>query len=746
MFKLSGKLCFLTATLSFGLASGSFAFTDGLPDYEPPFAAKEWKPQAVELKIWDVPSKSGTEIQPYLICGNKKVGCRETSFGLKAPGICDQLMSVLIDGKVFASWQISGWIPGFDGGHPFTTKDGTTPEITADKEKQSFTFRKEYQMSKDETDVYSQTASPAGDGKVLFTYDMGISPEKFATLPKGSGLSPEFYFEKPSLDLGLSVNGERLKLIPLEELMALPKNQSGSIRKPLKTFEACDEIVVSPDNPAAGFTLRLRAKGKVAIFEGYYQGRRSLSLNLPCDPEKVNGSFVIDFGASAVADKDAPPPLCGVDFWKNDRMHIPAPTSRNLMPNPSFEQGLRYWNWFSTGSSKYEPQPGNAPCYELSDDAKFGHFALKCNGTWGNRPLMSFPIPVLNGKTYTVSFYAKALTPTNFTLGLGTMIENGTPGWPEALGKSWNAGTDWQRYSYTVKAGAPALQLFFAGPKNSTVFLDGLQLEEGEQVTDFVSPEVEGRLVTSDPDNSLQPGDTFNAAMEISGVPGISGEVLISVFDYYREKLYECKFPFVLDKDGLGKIALPMDYKTLGKGFFVVKAEYRVAGKEPIFDYYRLSVMDYLDKKHATNELFGNSCSASVITRGDDLARQFIRWGWGSTSVGGLDDVLLKYRITNYCAAIYWGLLDANQLKALFGENYKDYAHHGSLKFNILLDVLSADDKLPLIEQFSYEIAKKYPNQKRWSWDGELDGRSDLIRHGDFSGYAKLITAMHRGI
>ena len=88
-----------------------------LPDIDPPFAAKVQKPQPAELKIWNVPSKSGTAIQPYLVCGNKKVGCRETFLGLKAPGICDQLTSALIDGKVFASWQISGGIPGLDGGY-----------------------------------------------------------------------------------------------------------------------------------------------------------------------------------------------------------------------------------------------------------------------------------------------------------------------------------------------------------------------------------------------------------------------------------------------------------------------------------------------------------------------------------------------------------------------------------------------------------------------------------------------------
>ena len=36
----------------------------------------------------------------------------------------------------------------------------------------------------------------------------------------------------------------------------------------------------------------------------------------------------------------------GIDFWANDRLHLPDyGASTNLVQNPSFEAGLRYWGY-----------------------------------------------------------------------------------------------------------------------------------------------------------------------------------------------------------------------------------------------------------------------------------------------------------------------------------------------------------------------------------------------------------------
>ena len=61
------------------------------------------------------------------------------------------------------------------------------------------------------------------------------------------------------------------------------------------------------------------------------------------------GLFVLT-ASSAVAE----PGPNGIDFWANDRLHLPDyGASTNLILNPSFEAGFRYWGFCSYCSGYY---------------------------------------------------------------------------------------------------------------------------------------------------------------------------------------------------------------------------------------------------------------------------------------------------------------------------------------------------------------------------------------------------------
>ena len=115
---------------------------------------------------------------------------------------------------------------------------------------------------------------------------------------------------------------------------------------------------------------------------------------------------------------DRPPPVRGIDFYAHDRLHVPLPPTRNLLPNPSFESGLRYWRFNENGSHRYVP--GGVPGQEIVDGGLFGRCALKLNAVPGKRILFSFPTPLEEGKTYTLSAYAKSSSGAkcDFWLGL----------------------------------------------------------------------------------------------------------------------------------------------------------------------------------------------------------------------------------------------------------------------------------------------------------------------------------------
>lgn len=116
-------------------------------------------------------------------------------------------------------------------------------------------------------------------------------------------------------------------------------------------------------------------------------------------------SSVIDLGEVELTSAAAPPPVGDIDFWKDDATHVPLPPTRNVMVNPSFEQGLRYWTWIG-GGAKYTPT--DRPKYEIVPEGRFGPSALKINPVQMQSPgIHTLPMSLHKGKTYTLSFYAR---------------------------------------------------------------------------------------------------------------------------------------------------------------------------------------------------------------------------------------------------------------------------------------------------------------------------------------------------
>jgi len=75
-------------------------------------------------------------------------------------------------------------------------------------------------------------------------------------------------------------------------------------------------------------------------------------------------------------------------------------------------------------------------------------------------------------------------------------------------------------------------------------------------------------LRTSDPDGMMAAGQKIDAEFELSGNPITAGDVELSVYDYYRERRFQQKFPFTVNKDGKANIQLPFDSLKLGTGVF----------------------------------------------------------------------------------------------------------------------------------------------------------------------------------
>ena len=712
----------LFANLALGMASlfPSAPPESSLPNPPPPFLAESGKPAAPELRVMSIAQDGASLEQPSLWVGNKRIGFRER--GIRNH---DQTAQIMVDNHEVMSFQFWGSTPGTGNfGYPFKTKDGTTPQLTYDKAANSITYAKEYVQANGESATFSYTVKAVGDSKVDVSWDVGISQAKFEANPKDyAGVAPWFMSSNAYRQEQVRINGKKVKFTDKSVLV------SGR-ETPVMGGTDGFELTYAPDKPLRSFSIKLPGYYEYGISEGI-AGSDACNVCIRVGTKKrlAADTFTIDFGDVAGRATSAPPPVAGIDFWEHDRFCVPAPTTRNLMPNPGFEQGLRFWAWWG-GGGKYNPS--DIPAYAISSDAKFGKNALWIRPGKGAQPMCSFIIPVVKGKTYTVSVYAKTEKPTA-TFSLGVQGVKGSQfDWMSAF-KSVHklTTTEWERKSFTFTADCAGVSLMLGTGQN--LLIDGLQFEEGAAATEFVAPEVEGFLTTTDPDNNLALGQPVNAGFTLSGKPEAQGTVRLQLFNYYREALYDLNLPYALDATGSARLELPFDGKRLGTGVFVMQADFTPKSGTASRDYYRLSIMEFLENKHADKDVFGSLCSASRFSRGDDLMRNYMRWGFGSVTYGWQSqeefDLFNKYRISSFLM-ISCDSTDKEDRE--FSSNTKNWK-----------EITPEIEKR--IEEISYKVVKAHPWGTSWAWSTESEG-SQIIASGRFDEWAKVQLAAWRGI
>jgi hypothetical protein len=263
----------------------------------------------------------------------------------------------------------------------------------------------------------------------------------------------------------------------------------------------------------------------------------------------VDNQIVFDVDLPPSAHPKSAETYAGVDFWAAEKIRMPQyKLSRNLVQNPSFEQGFQYWNFGNLGSVKTSRYPDNY-LIEKSAQCYSGNKCLKILAEKGESPalLATFAIPVEAGKTYTLSFHAKGDRPQQqlMTSVFPSSFSNGLS-W-----KGFAITQDWQRYSYSFKApsGALSVQFGISNPAEDGIgLLDDIQLEIGT-LTDFTRKPTELALVTDHRDNLFAPGAPINARWEISGPPGAKGTLAVTLRDFFGNDLSKHSASFTLGAD-----------------------------------------------------------------------------------------------------------------------------------------------------------------------------------------------------
>jgi len=706
--------------------------TSNLPAVKPAFKPTAGEKVTPVLKVFDV-SKGAN---PVLICSNKRIAVNEQNdwrhkivYNFERPGF----FTVIINNRqAMKAFFVGHAVDMKNYGHPFDEKEKGS--ITYNEKRQSITFTKKYTYAKGKSAVYSHTLEVLKDGKIKVRWDLGLDAKTLASFKKNHfWFVPKMFIDKRYLKTGINYNNAPVKFL---SKAAFDKTKDDPKNKPLTLASGKGgTIIFAPDSPLEGFSLRFSNNEDVSILEGfgkYQRGQHKIQISIGNKIASPTGFYLIDLGKTAAQASDTPPTVRGTDNWQSDRSHIPLSPTRNIMPNPSFEQGTRYWRSYSLGGNHRKKQVEGELLYELSPDAKFGNKSLRINS--GKVPLNSFSIPVVKGKTYTISYFAKALNKKGGFLQVtaGSSIQTGD--WLKWKRQQRKIGDKWQRCSYTYQATSKAMCIILWA--YTPILFDALQIEEGDKLTDFVAPPVEGNLTTADKDNHVKFGQNIDARFELTGKPGARGKVKLEVFNYYREKVFSLTDKFGLDKNGNKTIPLNIAQKKLGKGVFVVRAEYFLPGNENYFDFYRFVIIDPLNNTHATKNLFGTNMSSTRFTRSEDVVMRFSQWGWGSCGSSVLPlDYYKKYNIRQF-----------------YGALQKEYNMHWSKPPHPWHGIWKSWEKTTPerekeLEELVYKAVKKLPNYEylETAVAGEINGRQKMVMAGKYDDYVKLMLAARRG-
>lgn len=297
----------------------------------------------------------------------------------------------------------------------------------------------------------------------------------------------------------------------------------------------------------------------------------------------------------------------GVNFKKQENITLPDISQKNMITNPSFEQGLDGWQslWVGLRNWKFSWDP----VFSLDDKAAYeGKHSLRykirtdesfCSGNANITPMNI----VLEPGVYTLSFYAKGEPGKKTTLYCMMAGFHTPPGSFRAIDNNkargqFQVSDQWKRYQFTfeVRRGeALNVPVFYARDpsRNSCLWLDAVQLEKGKQATAYAPPPAEGRLITSSPDNFISSKEKINGRFQITTAkPEASGTVRITVKNFFGEILLDQTRKFKTGKDRTCGFSLPLD-SLYGLGVFVVRADYTLDDGTKTYDFRRYAKVEF---------------------------------------------------------------------------------------------------------------------------------------------------------
>ena len=707
-----------------------------LPNPEP-LMAKSERGERVKPKfgVEACGEKEGEKFEvPFFRAGNKEIYVRRlgNTIGDRTKRGANNF-TVLVNGARVAS--ITFWGSNKSGyGYPFKPLDSDPYSVSIDEKNSSYTYEQPYLTGDGKRAVAKLSMRGLGDGGVEISWDTGDPDE---------GVNPWIVFDGhrgKNLTFGGNAFRENSKAALEANKNSIAAHVKGDIEFGDGSPTSAIKIAFDDPNTTGWTTESVRKTSRGDTYSIIWRMGRYPNGSTP-----QKGKFRIDFGECAVA-KNTPPPFGNIDFWAYDATHVPQTSGKNLLQNPSFEQGLRYWRVRPQG----QWTPDMPEAMTSVEGGVFGKKAAKLE----EGSLYSFPIALTPGKKYVLSFYAKSANGNKSSMNVN--IQNAGRGgkYPGKWGfgdfqnkdSHFQIDGEWKRYWRTVEGDAAGIQIVLqAGRGDRAALIDAMQLEESAdgKPTDFAPPPFDGNLVTSAyPCNDVSFGEPIGAKLEIFGKSGARGKARITLKNVYYETLFDKTFDVKIGEDGACELPLDFDAGKIGEGIFLVRADYHPWGAKPYTDYFRFSVMRKLENRHATKNIFGTGMFTRAHSNSDAAGKKFMEWGFGSTTwfrpVFGKDykknlaekmssvELYKKYRISNQLVGMEKGLTP--EMEAL--GNYRDWKQ-------------ITPEMEKLIEESAYIMVKETPPEVMETF--AFGNEEESVTAGRYDDYAKAQLAAYRG-
>lgn len=625
-------------------------------------------------------------------------------------------------GKTVFNLDVRG-VPSVPSWAPYTFK-----ETELDPETGIISRRHDFRLTEKDEGKFTQTVRLREDGKIeldfLWDCDQEVIRDQIITfhLPSASLWGKSWKVEAYRSNYGLIPN----------EMQTFPNEPRGTN---WRSFYGMTRFEFFPDEPKNGFTLEF-PEGVNARFDVNEQ-----NCHLVVSAHRPKITVILDPGNCFEMPTDDSI-VGGINFTQCNAFHVAQfDPGRNILMNPSFESGSRYWRMPET----------------LTDsDAHSGRFSFQ----FRNPPkpfegvfITSVGAVVEPGKPYVLSCWVKSPTGENPGVSVGVRGAN------EALPPKWNLPAtkpfdQWQRVQYTFQT-ENSSEIRFSISARDQVLLDDIQLEPGTEPTEYAGNPLGLELLTDAPlspvVDSKKPEQLKNVRLAVrsaatNGSKGEKGTLEVKIHDFFGRETFTGSFPFDLTQ--ATEQFFPLPTEAFLNGTNVVEVTGTVGG-QPFHDFLRLVKFPFATNQAKHKNLvavaYGHNPFAALSERAKELVRA------SGTGVISAQGDWQRGRMTKefYDVMAAYGIDEMSQANLTFSKNWKLYLNEKPWEWEGKpIEELEeySPEFLAWVEQNTYEVAKKNPWVRYWSFHTEPFGHYKTLMAGNCKEYAKLISAFWRGL